>query len=87
MEFCNKTNSYLLPYKLVPVGDEYFEGAGLFWADPDLKVAAHMFRSAKNGSRNQCRNEAVRYSDAAIGRIFYARRLRALWERDATSSW
>jgi hypothetical protein len=46
MEFMNEKNSYLIPYRMIPVDpDDYPNAQGQFWADPDVSAAAASMRS------------------------------------------
>ena len=45
MDFMNSENSILVPYKLVPVGDDAFPYAeDARWAQPDIEFAARAIR-------------------------------------------
>lgn len=44
MDFCDESNSFLIPYKLIPVEDRSYLYPPIgVWADPDVEVAAEAF--------------------------------------------
>lgn len=69
-DFCNDTNSFLVPYTLIPVQSEHPEFSGLdsvVWADPDRAAAATILRNiygAKEIARSKadhCLHETNQY--------------------------
>jgi hypothetical protein len=51
MDFTNDTNSYLIPWKMRQVApDEYPQGAGQWWAEPDHDAAVSALRSVTDQS-------------------------------------
>jgi glycosyltransferase involved in cell wall biosynthesis len=45
MEFMDENNSYLIPYRLMPIPPDWWAySPGAVWADPDVGAAAHVMR-------------------------------------------
>jgi glycosyltransferase involved in cell wall biosynthesis len=52
LEFMNVENSFLVPYRMVPVEDgEYLYGRNQRWAEPDLDVAAKFMKNVYENPR------------------------------------
>ena len=81
----NKTNGFLVPYKLVPVGpgnDPYPPEAR--WAEPDIQAAAELMRHVFGD-----REEALKIAEkaaAVAGSTAWASE-RRIWASAASLSW
>ena len=82
MDFCDDSNSFLIPYKLIPVEDSsyIYPPIGL-WAEPEIDAAAKAFTTVAQNDytmysrKNEAYNRVEILKDNQDFQIFVAKRI------------
>jgi glycosyltransferase involved in cell wall biosynthesis len=81
LEFMEGGNSYLVPYRLVPVPEEWWAHApGAEWADPDVETASALMRAVYEDP-NEARARGKRGRDAILSTLSLERSAAVAVER------
>jgi glycosyltransferase involved in cell wall biosynthesis len=81
LEFMTDTNSYLVPYQLVPVPEGWWARViGAQWAEPDVEQAANLMRHVRQHSQ-EARARGAHARDELLERLSVSRAARFVAER------